>query len=210
MTLSLGAKPKAAESWQSMTAGSHKPQAERASSFYIQNLHPPTTFLSHDKPFTEGFAPACGFLPLSTERIRAKGFVNLFRLQSFAGQSRIHSLSHEDSHSRRTHAGWIFNMTAATMVARKHAGGSSRGGGISKRKSAARTDRDGDLVMDSSSKSRGGGVNKARSAPAPGRGKSTRPARGGMSSSTFQSEVLRHVSSGSSSVRAPRHPSSST
>ena len=95
-----------------------------------------------------------------------------------------------------------------SAVGRKHTAGSSRGG-IAKRRSGVRADRDGDLVMDSAPKGRGG-IGKARGGAAAGRGeKSGRSSRGGINSANFQREVLRHVSSGDATVKAPRGPSNS-
>lgn len=95
------------------------------------------------------------------------------------------------------------SQTNAAMVAGagKRAGGGSSRGGIAKRRSAARTDRDGDLVMDSSSKGRGGVAKGA----GPGRGgKAARSTRGGLNSATAQRDILRHVSGGEGALRPPR------
>ena len=89
------------------------------------------------------------------------------------------------------------------MVARKHnAAGASRGG-IAKRRTAVRADRDGDLVMEASARGRGG-ITKSRGMTHSARDHTARPGRTPTSTARLQSEVQRHVSSNDKSIKAPR------
>ncbi|EON61995.1 hypothetical protein W97_01213 [Coniosporium apollinis CBS 100218] len=83
-------------------------------------------------------------------------------------------------------------------------GFTNRRGAIAKRRSAARTDRDGDLVMDSAAKARGGGITKGRGRG--GRdGTPTGPGRAkNLNSEVFKREILRHVATGDAVPRGPR------
>lgn len=105
------------------------------------------------------------------------------------------SLDDLSSPPTRTHASPTF--TIIMVAEKKKSGGTSRGA-VAKRRSAARTDKDGDLVMESSSRGRGG-VSKGRSSTQTGRGKTSKPARAGLNSETFQRQVLKHVASGEAS-----------
>ncbi|GAB7347325.1 hypothetical protein MBLNU459_g4269t1 [Dothideomycetes sp. NU459] len=90
------------------------------------------------------------------------------------------------------------------MVAEKKKSAGATRGGIAKRRSAARTDKDGDLVMDSSSRGGRGGISKARGTSHAGRGKTSKPARAAVNSDAFQRQVLRHVASGEASTRSSK------
>lgn len=84
----------------------------------------------------------------------------------------------------------------------KAAASSSRGGGIAKRRSAARTDRDGDVSMDTTARARGGGVSKGKakgtaSKAAAGNNAHAQTERGGrpsrLNSERAQREIMKHV-----------------
>jgi len=96
------------------------------------------------------------------------------------------------------------------MVARKHnAAGASRGG-IAKRRGTARADKDGDLVMDSSSRGdRGGrgGISKAKPKAPAARDSTTRSGRAPRSTvntTRLAQELHKNVASGEGTIRAPR------
>jgi len=96
------------------------------------------------------------------------------------------------------------------MVARKHNAGASRGG-VSKRRSAVRADKDGDLVMDSSSRGgrggRAGGISKAKAGPSATRdatSRSGRTPRSTVNTTRLAQEVQKNAASGEGAIRAPK------
>jgi hypothetical protein len=96
-------------------------------------------------------------------------------------------------------------LTSAMVSQKKPTGASrnSRGGGIAKRKSAARTDRDGDLVMDPTARTRpGGGVSKGAKSGAPSSRDKITKSKTNLHGADFQQKLLKHV--GSSTVHTPR------
>ena len=80
------------------------------------------------------------------------------------------------------------------MVARKQAASRGSRGGIQKRRTALRGDKDGDVSMDAASKAKGGITKRTPTGPADSTTRRTRP--GTNNATRLKAEVMRHVKSG--------------
>ncbi|KAF2154834.1 hypothetical protein K461DRAFT_275998 [Myriangium duriaei CBS 260.36] len=95
------------------------------------------------------------------------------------------------------------------MVARNKSVPKGPRGGIQKRRTALRADKDGDLSMDSSAKGRGGIAKRSSTAP-PSESSGRKPRGGAASSTRLRAEVMRHVSSGNVAIKGNSRASAPT